>query len=103
MAEHAFTTVEGFKERMAAAMVARGFTQAKVAKLSGVAQGQIWHWLHGTYEPRLPFAVALARTLGVSLDWLVGFQPAVTPTEMAAATSLRPRPCVPESVCDLEN
>lgn len=47
----------------------RGFTQARLARESGVSRQSINRLIAGEVkDPRLPLAFAIADTLGVSLD-----------------------------------
>jgi DNA-binding XRE family transcriptional regulator len=48
-----------------------GLRNADLAKLVGTNDQQVGRWCSGAYPPNLRQAVCLARTFGVSLDYLV--------------------------------
>lgn len=43
----------------------------RLGKASGVSDATIYQWLHGEKIPSLPAALAVARALNISLDYLV--------------------------------
>lgn len=59
-----------FAERLRHAMVQRGFSQMALARMAGVSQATISHWLSGT-PPRLEHIGLLSTILGVDISWLV--------------------------------
>lgn len=64
-----------FGLRLDSAMKTRGWTQGQLEHYSGVGQSHISQIVRGETRPRIDKAVALARALGVSLDWLAGLPP----------------------------
>lgn len=47
-------------------------TQAELAKQVGVTQGAVTQWETGRIAPKLQTMLTLARTLGVSVEYLSG-------------------------------
>jgi transcriptional regulator with XRE-family HTH domain len=48
-------------------------TQDEAAERSGIPLGTLRHWEQGHTQPKLEHAIRLARTLGVDLNTLAGF------------------------------
>lgn len=61
-----------FGERLRAARIERGITEAEVARELGLTQGAISKFEHGIREPAAGTLVALAKFFGLSIDYLVG-------------------------------
>ncbi|MCI8458280.1 MAG: helix-turn-helix transcriptional regulator [Clostridia bacterium] len=61
-----------FDERVKIAREAAGLSQAEVATAIGVTQAAYSYIERDMRDPSLSIAVRLAKTLGVSLDYLVG-------------------------------
>ena len=62
-----------FGERLRRVREQRGWSQHELARRVGVSFMTIYRLETGRHqEPRLRLAVALARTLNISLDWLTG-------------------------------
>lgn len=59
-------------QRLKDARKASGMSQAEVAKAVGISQPAYCYIENGDKTPSLPVAKQLAKTLCVSLDWLVG-------------------------------
>jgi len=59
-----------FSIRLAEAMASRGLTQLQLGERMDRAQTTISRWLSGAV-PRKSAAVALAKALGVSMEWLM--------------------------------
>jgi transcriptional regulator with XRE-family HTH domain len=55
--------------KMLAAMTARGWDQKELARSVGLPEGRVTKW-KSTGEPTARQALAIARALGVSLEWL---------------------------------
>lgn len=51
-----------------------GMTQAELAAKLEVSTALVTQWEMGVRKPSLPVIVALAKTLGVSVDYIVGAQ-----------------------------
>lgn len=59
--------------RLVVARRARGLTQAALGRAAGVPHAMmISGWERGVNLPRVDYLAAVARVLGVSLDWLCG-------------------------------
>jgi transcriptional regulator with XRE-family HTH domain len=61
-----------FAERLKSERMAQGLEQKRLAEEAGITQGVISHIEKGMTVGHFHTAVALAKVLGVSLDWLVG-------------------------------
>lgn len=64
-----------FGARLGQVIEQRELTQGQVELKTGLGQGHISQIISGKRRPRIDIAVALARALGVSLDWLAGLPP----------------------------
>jgi transcriptional regulator with XRE-family HTH domain len=60
-------------ERLQETMMQRGLSQVGAAGLAEVSPNTLLGWLNGTRLPRVPQLMMLARGLGVSPEWLVGY------------------------------
>lgn len=61
------------KDRVAAAMKAKGMSQADLCRAAGITSSKASYILQGkTTDPRLSTAIRIADALGVSLDYLAG-------------------------------
>lgn len=65
----------GFKENLRALREKAGKTQSELATKAGVPFRSYQNWETGSREPRIAALVALAETLGVSVDELVRESP----------------------------
>ncbi len=65
-----------FGARLRQARQRRKLSQASLGRRLGVPQGNVSRWETDQCEPRLGFALKIARTLGVSLDDLLRGVPA---------------------------
>lgn len=63
-------------ERIAQLRQSKGLSQAKLAKALGLSTSAIAMYEQGRREPSVSILVALADTLGVTLDYLITGQPA---------------------------
>lgn len=61
---------EGLPARLRAAREGRGLSQGELGRLAGVAQMSVSKWERGASEPSISQATALARALGVGVEWL---------------------------------
>ena len=61
----------GYAEKLQRLCVLKGLDQAALADRVGISKSRVSRILSGAQEPKLGLAVALARELGVSLDYLV--------------------------------
>lgn len=64
-----------FRKRLREARRNAGMTQADLAKVIGVTRVAVSAWENGT-SPKAYTLVKVARRLGVSAEWLVGFEAA---------------------------
>lgn len=62
-----------FGGRLFALMCSKGITQKELAKAVGVTATTLSSYKSGAKSPTLPVAAAIAKELGVSLDWLCGW------------------------------
>lgn len=65
-------TQKKFGENLFALMRAKGITQKELAKAVDVTATTLSSYKSGAKSPTLPVAAAIAKELGVSLDWLCG-------------------------------
>ena len=78
-------------ERLEAARVAAGVSQADIARAAGVSTASVSDWFSGaTKSLKTKSAMATARFLGVSLDWLTTGQGPMALSSTAAPTLLSP-------------
>lgn len=63
---------ETLSHRLKTARKAKGMTQKKLAKASGVPAVCISNYERGLSDPAMFTAMCLADALGVSMDWLSG-------------------------------
>lgn len=70
-----------FRRRLRAAMRARRASSRALAREVGLARSSLTGYLTGLQLPSPPYLVRLSRALGVSTDWLLGFDcpPAAPP------------------------
>lgn len=61
------------KDRLKKALDSSGMTASELAQKSGINKGAISRYLHGTVIPKQSAVGELARALGVSPAWLLGF------------------------------
>jgi transcriptional regulator with XRE-family HTH domain len=64
-----------FHEILKEARINAGLTQSQLAEKIGVAKSTYCNWELGTREPNILKIKALAKLFGVSVDYLVGFEP----------------------------
>jgi transcriptional regulator with XRE-family HTH domain len=78
-----------FRARLAEAMAARKFSQAELARQTGVDRSTISALLQpGTRLPNAQLAADCARALGISADWLLGLSGRPEPIADLLAASL---------------
>lgn len=80
--------------RLGSARRARGLTQASLGRAAGVPHAMmISGWERGVNLPRVDYLTAVARVLGVSLDWLCGLTERGGPKIRAKGVeAVNPRP-----------
>lgn len=61
-------------ERIRHAYLARGMNRNQFAKALNVYYQQVLHWERGKAAPNLTHLVEIARSTGVSADWLLGLE-----------------------------
>lgn len=61
------------------ARVARGWTQAELARRSGTTQQAIQRYESGEREPRVSAVINIADALGVTISYLLGVDPDAEP------------------------
>lgn len=60
-----------FRKNLFTALKARGMTQAQLAEVSGVLQGNISNYLTGRREPKAAQLHQISQALGVTMEWLL--------------------------------
>ena len=60
-------------QRLREALTASGMKQADLVRETGLDRGSISSYLSGKYEPKQKAIYKMARALGVSESWLLGF------------------------------
>jgi transcriptional regulator with XRE-family HTH domain len=63
-------TAMRFHEKISRVAAAKRLNQSAIAVLTGIPQTSLSRWMSGKAVPKLGEAFALARALGVSLDYL---------------------------------
>lgn len=63
-----------FYEKIKELREENNLTQAKMAKLLGYTQAAIGKWEKGTRSPDLDDLVKIAKTFGVTTDYLLGLE-----------------------------
>lgn len=62
-----------FKERLQEALKVRNMTAADLSRQSGIDKGSLSNYLKGKFIPKQSKIDAMARALGVSPAWLLGY------------------------------
>ena len=70
-----------FPQRLRQAMEQRGLKQVELCEKSGIPKSALRQYLRGAFEPKQDRLWALAKALGVSEAWLMGYD---VPMEPAA-------------------
>lgn len=65
--------VSTFAERLQEALDDKGYRQRDLMNLTGISRDQISHYLCGDYRPKVDRLFLMARALGVTEDWLQGY------------------------------
>ena len=68
------------KIRIKEALEIRGMTAAELSKKSGIGKGSISKYLNGIVMPKQSAIGAMARALGVSPAWLMGYDVPMEPS-----------------------
>lgn len=76
-----------YAEKLWQKLVRTGFTQQRLAKLSGVSDSEVSRILNNRSQPGLENAFKLAKALGVSLDYLADDELDADPFENAPGHS----------------
>lgn len=64
-----------FKTRLKELLIEKGMKQADLCRATGFESGKISQYITGKTTPSIDTAKIIARTLGVTLDELVGWKP----------------------------
>ena len=80
-------------------LIQRVGSATEIARLCGFSEGVVRSWRDGNTDPSRARCVTLARTLGISLMWLVAGEGAILPDvdqagaddQLSTETTLRPR------------
>lgn len=64
---------ETFSKRMKEAMELRGIKQVELCEKTKIGKSAISQYLSGTYEPKQKGVYLIAKALGVSEAWLMGY------------------------------
>lgn len=65
---------ESFNNRLKSIITSRNITQANLSRMTGITQSSISDWLRGIYEPKQDKVDIVARALGVSPSYLMGWE-----------------------------
>jgi phage repressor protein C with HTH and peptisase S24 domain len=63
--------MDTISDRLRTMMTKKGIKAIDLARQANISKGAVSHWLNGTTQPRGDTAVALAKILGCSSDWLL--------------------------------
>lgn len=76
--------------RLRQALERKGYTQQDLADMSGIGKSSISHYVNGTHAPGNISAYKMAQCLGVSPEWLMGFDeiPTLKPEYSSASAIL---------------
>lgn len=66
-----------FSKRLKKAIESKGITQSELAKSSGIRASSISDYLTGKYAPKQDKIYLLAKALGVTPGWLMGYDEAI--------------------------
>ncbi len=65
-----------FKDRFNQAVAMSGKTRAQISRETGITQSLLYYYSIGRNDPKQSYVQLLAKSLGVSVDWLVtGIEP----------------------------
>jgi transcriptional regulator with XRE-family HTH domain len=81
--------METFATRLAQAIEHSGLTRPEFAARSGVGTSALAKWLASKLMPKSEQLLALARTAGVSMEWLLTGDAAANPRRWAEPSVLR--------------
>jgi len=86
-----------FRENLKALLKERGLTQKEFARLSGLTECQVSHYLSGYRLPETAVLMRIADALSVSVSYLLGLDESETPYErISAAIEADGRKLTPE-------
>lgn len=63
-----------FRERLVSALRERGMTQSELANKTGISRARINQYVNGIYEAKQDGVYLIAKALGVSEAWLMGYE-----------------------------
>lgn len=67
-----------FADRLIEALSVRNMKPAELSRRTGIPEGTISQYKKGLYEPKQKKLHVIAETLGVSVDWLMGYNVPMT-------------------------
>ena len=65
-----------FAENLKRILDDNGITMTQLANDTGITYNMVKKYCHGMAEPTISYALKIAETLNVSMDWLMGYEPA---------------------------
>lgn len=65
--------MEKINERIKQGMKLKNMTQAELCRKAQIDKGSLSHYLRGSYEPKQKAIYSMAKALGVSEAWLLGY------------------------------
>lgn len=74
-----------FKERLQEALQVRNMTAAELSRQSGIDKGSLSNYLKGKFIPKQSKIDAMARALGVSPAWLLGYDVEMNKIDISVA------------------
>lgn len=78
------STIDGFGERLSAALVERDISQGELSRRAGIRPETVSRYVGGQ-TPRLPELLAIADVLECSIDWLIRGETSPPDEETAAS------------------
>ncbi|MFR2565287.1 MAG: AMP-binding protein [Anaerovoracaceae bacterium] len=64
-----------FAEKLKSVLDDNGITMTQLANDTGITYNMVKKYCHGMAEPTISYALKIAETLNVSIDWLMGYEP----------------------------
>lgn len=71
-------------KRIETALRVRKMTAAELSRRTGISRGDISHYINGLYKPKQNRISIMAEALNVSPVWLMGFDVAMSESEITA-------------------
>lgn len=81
---------EIFCNRLIEAMNKKGMKKIELADMTGISRGQISQYFSGKFVPKQTNLDKIARALGVSVDYLIGYDIALSEKNAKKTFSLTP-------------